>query len=237
MPIPGCCGTVGGIPAEPGLQAELERSCWFSFAHIASGKASFCVGALYTWRKLTRMMLLFRGGSSVMKRIVVLLAIGLALTPPLHPQEDSGETKRQACMDACMLEHPNADLQRQEVVALERETARAIQLGDTTFFRRVYSDDFSGVLSRGEAVDKSSFIKAVQTPEIRYESFIASNIKVRLYRDIAVATSVWSIRAVLKGQRVSSQMHALHVYLYTGGGYHVVSGQTTLLPPHLDQPL
>ena len=172
-----------------------------------------------------------------MKKIVVSLAIGLALTPPLHPQEDSRETKQQACMEACMLEHPNAELQRQEVIALERETARAIQLGDATFFRRVYSDDFSGVLSRGEAVDKSSFIKAILTSEIKYESLTPSDIKVRLYRDTAVATSLWSIRAVLRGQRVSTQMHVLHVYVYTGTGYHVVTGQTTLLPPYLDQPL
>ena len=172
-----------------------------------------------------------------MKRIAVLLVSGLALTPPLHPQEDSRATKQQVCMDACLLEHPNADLQRQEVIALERETARAIQLEDATFFRRVYSDDFSGVLSHGQAVDKSSFIKAVQTPEIRYESLTASDIKVRLYRDTAVATSLWSMRAVLRGQRVSSQMHVLHVYVYTAAGYHVVTGQTTLLPPYLDQPL
>src|SRR5260370_37096599 len=144
-----------------------------------------------------------------MKRIAVLLAIGLALTPPLHPQEDSRETKRQACMDACMLEHPNADLQRQEVVALERETARAIQLGDATFFRRGYSDDFSGGLSRGQNVDKASFIAVVQTPEIKYESFSTSDIKVRLYRDIAVATSTWSMRVGLNGKRISNHIRVL----------------------------
>jgi ketosteroid isomerase-like protein len=172
-----------------------------------------------------------------MKKIAVLLTIWLALTPPLHPQEDSREVRRQACMDACMLERPNADLQRQEVIALERETARAIQLSDPTFFRRVYSDDFSGVLSHGQTVDKAAWIAKVQAAGVSYESFTASDIKVRLYRDTAVATSLWSVRAVLKGQRVSSQMRVLHVYVYTSGGYHVVTGQTTLLPPYSEQPL
>jgi hypothetical protein len=101
----------------------------------------------------------------------------------------------------------------------------------------VYSDDFSGVLSRGVIVDKRSFIAATQAPEIKYDSFIASDIKVRLYRDTAVATSLWSIRAVLKGQQVSSQMYVLHVYLYTAAGYHVVTGQITSLPPYIEQPL
>jgi ketosteroid isomerase-like protein len=171
-----------------------------------------------------------------MKKIALVLITWFAVAPPLHPQ-DARQVQREVCMEACMLERPNADLQRQEVIALEKETARAIQLGDGTFFRRVYTDDFSGVLSRGQNVDKSSFIAVVQAPEIQYESFTASDIRVRLYRDVAVATSTWSMRVVLKGQRMSSQMRVLHVYLYGAGGYHVVGAQSTSLPPYLEQPL
>jgi ketosteroid isomerase-like protein len=155
----------------------------------------------------------------------------------MHPQDEWRQAQKSACMDACIVERPNPELQRQEVIALEREAAHAIQLGDATFFRRVYSDDFSGVLSRGGNVDKASFIAAVQSPGIKYETFTASEIKVRVYRDTAVASGTWSLRAIIKGQRVSSQMRVLHVYLYSGGGYHVISGQVTLLPPFVDQPL
>jgi Domain of unknown function (DUF4440) len=171
-----------------------------------------------------------------MKKVVAVLVMYVALAPPMHPQ-DSLQERQEACLDTCIREYPNVELQRQEVIALEKETARAIQLGDATFFRRVYSDDFTGVLSHGGVVDKSSLIAAVQAPEIKYESLTASDIKVRLYRDIAVATSLWSMRAVLRGQRIGTQMHVLHVYLYSGAGYHVVSAQTTLLPPYLNQPL
>jgi ketosteroid isomerase-like protein len=155
----------------------------------------------------------------------------------MHPQDDWRQAQKSACMDACIVERPNPELQRQEVIALEKEAAHAIQLGDATFFRRVYSDDFSGVLSHGGNVDKANFIAAVQAPAIKYETFTASDIKVRLYRDTAIASGTWSLRATLKGQRVSSQMRVLHVYLYSGGGYHVISGQVTLLPPFVEQPL
>jgi Domain of unknown function (DUF4440) len=171
-----------------------------------------------------------------MKKVVILLTVWLALSLPMHPQ-GSPQARQDACMDACMLERPNAELQRQEVVALEKETARAIQLGDATFFRRVYSDDFSGVLSRGQSVNKASLIAAVQTPGIKYDVFTASDVNVRLYRDVAVATSTWSMRAVLNGQQIYSQMRVMHVYIYGPGGYHVVSAQTTLLPPFPQQPL
>jgi ketosteroid isomerase-like protein len=172
-----------------------------------------------------------------MKKTVVLLATLLALSSPLHPQEDERQARRDVCMDACMRERPNADMQREEVVALEKETARAIQLGDATFFRRIYSDDFSGVSSHGQTMDKAGLIAAVQAQEIKYESFTASDIKVRLYRDLAVATSSWSMRGLLNGQRVNSQMRVMHVYMYSGGGYRVVTAQTTLLPPYIQQPL
>jgi hypothetical protein len=171
-----------------------------------------------------------------MRKTAFALTIWFALALPLHPQS-SRQVQQQACMDACMLERPDPDLQRQELVTLEKEAARAIQFSDATFFRRVYSDDFSGVLSRGQPVDRSAFIVAIQSTDVKYDSFTASDIKVRLYRDIAVATSTWSMRATLKGQRVSSQMRTLHVYLYSGGGYHVISGQVTGLPPYLDLPL
>jgi hypothetical protein len=172
-----------------------------------------------------------------MKRIVYLLAVALALAFPLHPQDDYRQANRDACIDACIRERPNPELQRQEVMVLEKETARAIQLGDATFFRRVYSDDFSGVLSHGQIVDKTGLIAAVQAPDIRYDSFTASDVKVRLYRDTAVATSLWSMRALFRNQPIATQMRVMHVYMYTAGGYRVVSGQTTLLPPYSQQPL
>lgn len=166
----------------------------------------------------------------------MVLAVFMVVSLPLHPQE-SRQAQRDSCMYACMLERPNAELQREEVVALEKEMARAIQLGDTTFFRRVFSDAFSGTLSRGENVDKASFIAAAQAPDVKYESFHISNINVRLYRDVAVATGTWSIRAILKGQQASSQMRVVHVYLYGEGGYRMVTAQATLLPPYIEQPL
>lgn len=168
-----------------------------------------------------------------MKKMAIVLTIWLVLTPPLHP----GQSQRDGCVEACMFERPNDELRREELIALEKETAHAVQLGDTTFFRRVYSDDFSGVLSHGITVNKDSLIAAVQAPNIKYDSVTTSDIKIRLYRDVAVTTCSWSMRAVLKEQRVSSQMLVMHVYLYTGSGYHVVAGQTTLLPPYLEQPL
>jgi len=171
-----------------------------------------------------------------MNKFAALVTIGLAFAPAMVSQE-SFETRRQFCVETCLREHPDPELQRQEVIALEKEAARAIQLRNPTFFTRVYSEDFSGNLSHGEPVDKARLIAAVQAPDIKYESFTPSNVKVRIYRDTAVATCLWSMRAIFKGQHVSSQMLVMHVYVYGPSGYQVVAGQTTLLPPYPQQPL
>jgi ketosteroid isomerase-like protein len=159
-----------------------------------------------------------------MNKFATLLALAMALTPAQweKPKEEA---------------LPNPELLRQEIINLEREAAHAIQLGNTTFFSRVYSDDFSGVLSGGQPVNKQLLLAAVQTAEVKYESFDASDIKVRVYRDTAIATCLWSVRAIANGKKTNGQMRVLHVYLYGHGGYRVVASQTTLLPASAQQPL
>jgi ketosteroid isomerase-like protein len=60
---------------------------------------------------------------------------------------------------------------------------------------------------------------------------------VRIYKDTAVATCLWSARGTFQGQSFTSQMRVMHVYINTPRGWRVVSGQITLLPPGAQQPL
>jgi hypothetical protein len=168
-----------------------------------------------------------------MHKAVALLTLWIALAPAWSPQTEQIAD----CYRSCRLAPTDPEIQRQEIVNLEREAARAIQLSDGTYFRRVYSDDFAGTLSRGELVNKTAFINAVQSPAIKYETFIASDIKVHIYRDTAVATCLWSSRGIVKGQTVSSQMRVMHIYVNGGSGWRVVAGQNSPLPPYTQQSL
>lgn len=169
-----------------------------------------------------------------MYKIAALITIWLALSPSWSPQNE----EILDCYKRCrVMPQADPDMQRQELVNLEKEAARAIQQSDGTFFRRVYSDDFTGLLSRGETVDKNGFIDAVQSTVVRYQSFNASDIKVRIYRDSAVATCLWSSTAIVKGQSVGSQMRVMHVYINGAAGWRVIAGQDNLLPPYTPQVL
>jgi len=157
-----------------------------------------------------------------MYKLAALVLVGLALNFGWEEQDEPP---------------PNPEMQRQEIVNLENEAARAIQTNTGTFFRRVYSDDFSGTLSHGQIVDRTTFINAVQTYAVKYDAFNASDISVRIYKDTAVATCLWSARGTFQGQSFASQMRVMHVYIDTPRGWRVVSGQITLLPPGAQQPL
>ena len=168
-------------------------------------------------------------------RGTVALAIGLFLAPSWQAQENW----RNDCIRRCVTQPTQGDpeVQRQEIVSLEREAGRAIQLGSSTFFHRVYSDDFTGALSHGQLINKDQWIATVESPVVQRESFVVSDIKVRIFQDTAVATSLWSTRFILKGQHLSTQFRVIHVYVNTPRGWRVVSSQTTNLPPDVQQML
>lgn len=168
-----------------------------------------------------------------MNKILILLTMGLALTPHWEMQDDTVG----ACIASCKAVHPDADMQRQEIINLEKETVRAIQLKNSTFFDRVYADDFSGALSHGQTVNKAQFINVVQSSSIDYESFNVSNIQVRFYRDTAVTTCLWSARSSIGGQREGAQLRVTHVYVYGARGWKAILSQATPLPPDAKLPI
>ncbi len=169
-----------------------------------------------------------------MNKIAALLIVGLALSAFAQEPVD------QRSPDAIRREQEaaaRAEMQRQEIVNLENEAAHAIQLNNSTFFRRVYSDDFAGALSHGQPVNKTAFIAAVQSPDVKYDSFNVSDITIRIFQETAVAACLWSARGTFKGQRFDSGMRVIHVYINGPRGWHVVAGQSTILPPGAQLPL
>jgi ketosteroid isomerase-like protein len=119
----------------------------------------------------------------------------------------------------------------EEIVVLEKETAHALALNNASFFQRVYSDDYAGTAPSGEILDRSRLVKSIQSSAIKYSSFIATDIHVRLFGPTAVVTCIWSTRGVQDGRNFSKQYRVIHVYLYNVvSGWKVVAGQETVLP-------
>jgi len=122
------------------------------------------------------------------------------------------------------------ETKQEELLNLETETVRAIQWNNGTLFRRIYGDDFIGILPTGQIKDKAGWISSVENSGIKYSSFFASDIHVRMFQDTAVVTCLWSARGTENGRGFSRQFRVTHVYIYGQRGWQAISSQETLLP-------
>jgi len=122
------------------------------------------------------------------------------------------------------------DEKHDELVSIEKDMARAMQWNNGTIFRRIYGDDFVGILPTGQVMDKAGWIATVENPGVKYTSFIATDIKVRMFQDTAVVTCLWSSQGMQGSRAFSKQWRVTHVYVYGQRGWKTVASQETLLP-------
>ena len=151
-----------------------------------------------------------------MKKILVctalwLLAVGL--TPGQEPEDLP----------------PNPEMQRQELINLEKENARAIKLHNVTFFKAAYSEDFHGVSRYGETLTKLGIVHEVESLTLEFDSVVSTDQQVRLFRDAAYVLSMRSEVGRINGRKFYDQFRVLRVYINTPRGWKIVSQLETKL--------
>jgi hypothetical protein len=120
-------------------------------------------------------------------------------------------------------------LQRQELVNLEKENARAIKLHNSTFFKAAYSEDFHGVSRYGETVNKAGIIRELETLVLEFDAVVSSDAQVRMFRDAAYVLSLRSEVGRANGKKFYNQFRILRVYVNTPRGWRIVSQLETKL--------
>jgi ketosteroid isomerase-like protein len=159
-----------------------------------------------------------------MKKFYILILLGascLLLSPSARAQCNREEREQMAA---------DAEMHREELDILARDTARAVQLKNPSFFHRVYGEDFVGTIPNGTVVDKAALINYVQNSPATYATFIATNVRIRIFEDTAIVTSVWSARGTQDGRSFSRQSRVIQIFVYGQRGWQVVASQETLLP-------
>jgi len=154
------------------------------------------------------------------------LIAALFLTPAFgSAQALSPDERKQRALAA------ELDIDSQEILTLEKETAHAMSLNNSSFFARVYTDDYLGTAATGEIRDKRALVASIQNSRAKYFSFIASDINIRVYGPSAVVTCTWSTRGEQDGRNFSRQYRVIHIYINNrAGSWRVVAGQETLMP-------
>jgi ketosteroid isomerase-like protein len=122
------------------------------------------------------------------------------------------------------------DVKQEELVNLEQETARALQWNNGTLFRRIYGEDFVAITPSGQIKNKAAWINSIENSGIKYSSFVASDIHVRMYEETAIVSLLWSSRGTQNGRPFARQYRVTHVYVYGQRGWQAVASQETLLP-------
>ncbi len=123
----------------------------------------------------------------------------------------------------------NPEMQRQELVNLELENARAIKLHNSTFFKAAYSEDFHGVTRYGETVNKQGIIRELETMNLEFNSVVSTDAQVRMFRDAAYVLSLRSEVGHSSGKKFYNQFRILRVYVNTPRGWRIVSQLETKL--------
>jgi hypothetical protein len=127
-------------------------------------------------------------------------------------------------------EAAEAEMQRIELVTLQKEAGRAMQLRNSSYFNRVYSDDYFGTTASGNVQDKAALIASIQNSTMNYTSFVVTEIRIRIYQNTAVVTCLWSSRGTVNGAAFSRQSRVMSAYVNNGQGWKVVVSQETALP-------
>ena len=161
------------------------------------------------------------------KRFVIYLGIVLMLLTLPAAAQINLERERE---ERLRREAAEAEIQREELVTLQKETVRAIQLHNSSFFNRVYSDDFMGTSPSGASMDKAALVSAVQNSTAQYSAFVATDIQVRVFQNTAVTMCLWSSHGTNQGTAFSRQSRVTTVYVYGQRGWQVVARQETQLP-------
>ena len=138
------------------------------------------------------------------------------------------------CVAVMLAQNPdeqpvNPEMQRQELVNLELENARAIKLHNSTFFKAAYSEDFHGVTRYGEAVNKQGIIRELETMNLEFDSVVSTDAQVRMFRDAAYVLSLRSEVGHSNGKKFYNQFRILRVYVNTPRGWRIVSQLETKL--------
>jgi hypothetical protein len=153
---------------------------------------------------------------SALKKILLFMMVWLLCTGVARPQEPDEAP-------------PNLEMQRQELINLEKENARAIKLHNPTFFTAAYSEDFHGVSRYGEVVNKTVMVHELESMPLEFDSVVSSDAQVRMFRDTAYVLSLRSEMGRRNGKKFYNQFRILRVYVNTPRGWKIVSELETKL--------
>ena len=117
----------------------------------------------------------------------------------------------------------------QELTQLADQYTAALKGKDAAALGRLWADDLTFITPAGVVQTKAQRLADIQSGANRFDSLDASDRTVRVYGDVAVMTSLTTLKGQYGGGKVSGRFRVTNVFVRRGGGWQIVSLQQTPL--------
>ena len=126
----------------------------------------------------------------------------------------------------------------QEVAQLADQYIAALKGKDMKALESIWGDDLTFINPGGVVLTKAQRLADIQSGANRFDSLEASDRAVRVYGDVAVMTSLTTMKGQYGGQEASGQYRVTNVFAKRGGAWQIVSLQMTPIatPPAEKKP-
>lgn len=128
---------------------------------------------------------------------------------------------------------PTSPKAEQEILRLEEERCEAILHNDAAAMQRLLADEFIVTDVQGKVHDKADEVALYKDARRQTESWDPSEVKVRVYGDMAVVTQRAAVKDVLEGDRRDVQLRLTHVWVERDGRWQAIARHATRIskPP------
>jgi hypothetical protein len=154
-----------------------------------------------------------------MNRLALLVVVVLAATP-VGRQSPSAQN-----------DPVNAQVLKEQVVALDQKLNDAAVQGDVKFFSQIMSEGYVGVAPNGMILGPSLIAAHYQSGALRYESVINSDIDVKIHDNCAVLTAISTVKGHDGDMDLTGRYRIMRVFLRRDGDWRIIAFQATPMRP------
>ena len=163
-----------------------------------------------------------------MKRIlitIVLAVFALSFTACATSDNPGAKTTAAVATPAASVES-SADIEK-AVTQMERDWEEALKNKDKTKLESIVADDYVGIGWDGKISSKAESIANGIAADTKLDSYTLDPVKVRVYGDVAIATSGDTEKSSFKGKDTSGRWVWTDVYAKRNGRWQAISSHSS----------
>jgi ketosteroid isomerase-like protein len=127
---------------------------------------------------------------------------------------------------------PNAAAEQEVRQTIEKYRTALLQK-DAATLERIWADDYTFTNGAGETHSKADRLANLKSGATSLDSINEEeDMKVRVYGNVAVATSRVTIKGQYSGKQTSGQYRSIHVWVKGAAGWQLVANQITPVAAH-----